>query len=122
LKAVGLHDIDGELTTDEAKACALALKGLTPEKGAGTASSAIGVGAALLQDPVGGLAVANPPNFANLLNTMYALGGGVEVTAAERWYRAAERYSSDPKLAALEAPLIESVLGPFMADPSWPIV
>lgn len=117
----GLHDIDGELTTDEARACALALEGLTPEKGAGTASSAIGIGAALLQDPMGGLAVANPPNFANLLNTMYALGGGAGMTAAERWYAAAERYSSDTKLAAIEAPLVKSALAAFMADPNWPI-
>lgn len=117
----GLHDIDGELTTDEARACALALKGVAPEKGAGTASSAVGIGVALMQDPVGGLAVANPPNFANLLNTMYVLGGGTGMTAAERWYKAAARYSSDPKLAAIEAPLVKSVLAPFLADPSWPV-
>src|SRR5690554_3370631 len=50
----GLHDIDGELSMDDARACALALKGLTPEKGAGTGSSAVGIGVALMQDPVGG--------------------------------------------------------------------
>lgn len=121
LIGAGLHDIDGELSAEGARACALALKGITPEKGAGTASSAVGVGAALMQDPVGGLAVANPPNFAHLLNTMYKLGGGTGVTAAERWYEAAARHSSDPKLAAIEAPLVKSVLASFLANGDWPV-
>lgn len=121
LVAAGLRDSDGGLTADEARACALALKGLTPEKGAGTASSAIGLGVALMQDPVGGLAVANPPNFANLINTMYRLGGGEERTAAELWFDAASRYSSDPKLAAIEGPLARTVLTPFLDGGTWPV-
>lgn len=121
LIGAGLHDLNGTLTEEEARACALALKGLTPEKGAGTASSAVGLGVALMQDPVGGLSVPNPPNFANLLNTMYALGGGGDTTAAERWYEAAAHHSKDRKLAAIERPLVQSVLTRFLADSEWPV-
>lgn len=114
LVAAGVRDANGDLSLDEARACALALKGMAVEKSAGTATSAIGVGVALMQDPIGGLAVANPPNFAHLFNTMYVLGGGVGQTAAERWYEAAKQYSHERRLAAIEQPLVQCVLAKFI--------
>lgn len=73
----GVRTKDGGLPSLVVDAIADSLVGVRSDKGVGYTSSAIGLCGALLQDPIGGLGAANPPNFANLLNTMYALGEGV---------------------------------------------
>lgn len=104
-----------------AEAAADALLGVKPPKGVGYASSAIGLAGALLQDPVGGLAAENPPNFANLLNTMYALGGEeAAATAATRWFEVARHYSRAAHLKEIEEALAGSALSRFLPGGSWP--
>ncbi|MFP3607773.1 hypothetical protein, partial [Paraburkholderia sp. SIMBA_053] len=77
---------------------------------------------ALLQDPVGSLATKNPPNFASLLNTMYALGGGVDgQTAASRWFDVARHYSATGRLKGLEDALAETALKRFLPEGTWPL-
>lgn len=110
-----------ELPVEVAEAAAEALLGVKPPKGVGYASSAIGLAGALLQDPVGGLGVRNPPNFANLLNTMYALGGNaVDGTAATRWFDVARHFSKTPHLEDIEEALAETTLERFLPEESWP--
>lgn len=108
---------------DHDLACAVinTLDAPLPRKGVGSASSAIGISGALLQDPVGGLGVANPPNFAHLLNTMYVLGGGKGETAASKWFGAARHFSTSTDIDRIERALSESVLKPYFADDEeWP--
>lgn len=110
-----------ELPVEVAEATAEALLGTKPPKGVGYASSAIGLAGALLQDPVGGLGTQNPPNFANLLNTMYALGGhDAGSTAATRWFEVASHYAGTGNLKQIEESLAETTLKPFLSANSWP--
>jgi hypothetical protein len=111
----------GDLPKAVAEAAADAMLGVKLPKGVGYASSAIGLAGALLQDPIGSLATKNPPNFANLLNTMYALGGSAEgQTAASRWFDVARYYSAAGKLKALEDALAGTTLKRFLPDGVWP--
>lgn len=111
----------GDLPRVVAEAAADAMLGVKPPKGVGYASSAIGLAGALLQDPIGSLATKNPPNFANLLNTMYALGGSADgQTAASRWFDVAHHYSATGKLKALEDALAGTTLKRFLLDGVWP--
>lgn len=110
----------GDLPKEVAEAAAGALLGVKPQKGIGYTSSAIGFAGALLQDPMGGLAVRNPPNFANLINTMYSLGGGSDrKTAAEQWFDVACHYSKSPKLEGLENALAATTLEQYLPEGSW---
>lgn len=110
-----------ELPTEVAEAAAEALVGAKPRKGVGFASSGIGLAGALLQDPVGGLGAQNPPNFANLLNTMYALGGTTaNGTAATRWFEVARHFSGTRHLKEIEHALAETTLKRFLPEGSWP--
>ena len=107
----------GDLPRVVAEAAADAMLGVKPPKGVGYPSSAIGLAGALLQDPIGSLATKNPPNFANLLNTMYALGGAVGgQTAAVRWFDVARYYSEAGKLKGLEDALAATTLNRFLPD------
>lgn len=111
----------GDLPRVVAEAAADAMLGVKPPKGVGYPSSAIGLAGALLQDPIGSLATKNPPNFANLLNTMYALGGAVGgQTAAVRWFDVARYYSEAGKLKGLEDALAATTLNRFLPDGMWP--
>ncbi|MFP3345260.1 hypothetical protein R0J87_22530, partial [Halomonas sp. SIMBA_159] len=68
------------------------------------------------------LATKNPPNFASLLNTMYALGGGVDgQTAASRWFDVARHYSATGRLKGLEDALAETALKRFLPEGTWPL-
>lgn len=121
LQLNGLTTVEGGLPLSAAEAVADALLGVKPPKGVGYASSAIGLSGALLQDPIGGLATKNPPNFANLLNTMYALGGSSEEpSAAGLWFEVARHYSVTGKLKALENALAATTLKRFLPDGEWP--
>ena len=111
----------GDLPKVVAEAAVDAMLGVKPPKGVGYASSAIGLAGALLQDPIGGLATKNPPNFANLLNTMHALGGSAEgQTAASRWFDGARYYSATRELKALEDALAGTTLKNFLREGVWP--
>lgn len=110
----------GDLPKDVAVAAADAMLGVKPPKGVGYASSAIGFAGALLQDPVGSLATKNPPNFANLINTMYALGGNIDgQTAASRWFDVARHYSETGNLKALEDAFAATTLKRFLPEGIW---
>lgn len=120
LQSHGWSTTEGDLPLIVAEAAASAMLGVKPPKGVGYASSAIGLAGALLQDPVGGLATKNPPNFANLINTMYALGGGGnDKTAASLWFDVACYYSSTAELEALEDSFAETTLKRFLAEGEW---
>jgi hypothetical protein len=119
LSSSGMRVGAGEAPLFVAEAVAEALLGAQPQKGVGMPSSAIGMAGALLQDPVGGLAVANPPNFAHLLNTMFKLGGNSDRTAAELWFEAAAAYASQRPLRVIEAALAATSLAPYLAG-GWP--
>jgi hypothetical protein len=111
----------GDLPRVVAEAAADAMLGVKPPKGVGYASSAIGLAGALLQDPTGSLAAKNPPNFANLLNTMYALGGSTEgKTAASLWFDVARHYSATGILKTLDGALAGTALERFLPDGVWP--
>jgi hypothetical protein len=116
----GLIAEAGRLPLFAAAAVANALKGVQPRKGVGIASSSIGLGGALLQDPVGGLGTKNPPNFANLLNTMYSLGGDSGSTAAELWLQVAKFYSGRGDLKKIDRALATSTLKAYIASDEWP--
>lgn len=118
LRAEGMLTASGTLPDFVVEAIADSLMGVRSEKGVGYASSAIGLCGALLQDPAGGLGAANPPNFASLLNTMYALGGGTE-SAAERWFEIASRYAGDPTLKRIERALAKTALADYLPE-VWP--
>jgi hypothetical protein len=120
LRANGMRAGDGTLPQYAAEAVTDSLLGVQPLKGIGTASSAIGVAGALLQDPIGGLAAANPPNFALLLNTMHALGGPAGPTAAARWFSAARHYAQGTRMSTIERALTATALKPYLA-PGWSI-
>lgn len=121
LQSNGLVVASGELPLAAAEAAADALLGVQPTKGVGYSSSAIGLCGALLQDPKGGLATQNPPNFANLINSMYALGGvDGDHTAASRWFGVARHYSAGGKLEILERSLADTTLKRFLRVESWP--
>lgn len=121
LQLNGLTTATGkDLPTEVAEAAAGAMLGVKPRKGIGFASSAIGFAGALLQDSVGGLATRNPPNFANLINTMYALGGSTDRTAAEKWFEVASYYSKDRRLEKLENAFAETTLKRFLPEGYWP--
>ena len=121
LQAYGWADgKGGDLPIVVAEAAADAMLGVRPPKGVGYASSAIGLAGALLQDPVGSLATKNPPNFANLINTMYALGGNADgQTAASCWFDAAYHYSTVGKLKRLEDALAATTLKRFLSEGVW---
>jgi len=116
----GLVSADGTLPLYVAEAAADAMLGAQPIKGVGTSSSSIGLCGALLQDTVGALATRNPPNFAQLLNTMYALGGNIGPTAAELWFGVAKHYSGQPRLSAVDSALAETSLRRYLGNPTWP--
>jgi hypothetical protein len=111
------QDPGGALPSFVAESVTNAMLGVQPAKGVGTPSAAMGVLGALLQDPVGGLGTQEPPNFAKLLNTMYALGGG-KGTAGEKWHSAAIRHSQSHQLRAIEAALAATALKPYLLD-AW---
>ncbi len=114
----GVRTKDGGLPSLVVDAIADSLVGVRSDKGVGYTSSAIGLCGALLQDPIGGLGAANPPNFANLLNTMYALGGG-SGSAAERWFDVASHYAGDPVLSRIEEALASTSLSEYLPQ-AWP--
>jgi len=118
LKSSGVSTEDGRMPDAVVEAITDSLMGVRSEKGVGYASSAIGLCGALLQDPIGGLGAANPPNFASLLNTMYALGGG-EGSAAERWFDVASFYARDPMLSHIEGALAKTTLAEYLPH-DWP--
>jgi hypothetical protein len=120
LEKQGMHASGGTLPPSAAEAVADALLGAQPRKGVGRSSSAIGIAGALLQDAIGGLATEDPPNFAQMLNTMHSLGGIGGTTAAERWFDVASRHASLPQLSAIESALAASTLKPFLASVEWP--
>jgi hypothetical protein len=125
LESNGLRTLNGTLTTEIGKVILDALCGVSPEKGVGRASSSMGLAGALLQDARGALGVANPPNFANLINTIYALGGPPTEgrTAASAWFEAAHEYSKDPLLHSIEAAFVHTSLRPYLSETlveSWP--
>lgn len=119
LQAHGMTATNG-LPLFAAAAAANSYLGIPPEKGVGWSSSAVGLAGALLQDAVGGLAVANPPNFAHVVNTMYKLGGGIEASAATRWFEAAMHFSRTSKLRTIEGALATSTLAPYLAQEAFP--
>jgi hypothetical protein len=122
LRAAGLVDNDGKVPQAIGQAVANSLEGALPLKGVGFASSAVGIAGALLQDPVGGLGVQSPPNFAQLINTIYSLGASASThTAATRWFEAASFHAKSRPLAAIEQALVTSVLAPYLQNASpWP--
>ena len=120
LETRGMRASGGTLPVVAAEAVADALLGAQPRKGVGRSSSAIGIAGALLQDAIGGLATERPPNFAHLLNTMHVLGGSIGPTAAERWFDAASRHASHPRLSAIEAAFASSTLAPYLHSADWP--
>lgn len=110
----GFKTANGELPASVAEAVANAMMGVQAAKGVGTASSAIGFYGALMQNARGGLSTRNPPNFARLINTMYALGGGANGSATECWLDAARHYSGSASLAGIENALAETALAPHL--------
>lgn len=114
LLAAGLGPVGSKLPDYVAPAVANALKGAQPLKGVGIPSSGIGLCGALLQDPVGGLATANPPNFAKLLCTMHRLGGMEGPTAAEKWLEAASFHGKNARLSIIESALAKTSLQPYL--------
>lgn len=121
LRENGIGTDSGDVDTMVAEAITEALLGTQPRKGQGTASSCVGVAGALLQDAIGGLAVANPPNFAQLINTVYALEGGRGKSAAEAWFDAARHFSSeDSILQKVERALVATTLSDYLVHTSWP--
>lgn len=122
LSSFGVRALGEPKYADVAEAVATSLNGIRPLKGKGRSSSAIGIAPALLQDPVGGLSAENPPNFAQLINTIYALGGpDIGTTAAERWFEAARHHASQAPLSGIERALATGTLAGLLreSDP-WP--
>lgn len=119
----GMGMLSGELTDAAADAFLDSMCGVSPAKGIGITSSSIGIACALLQDPRGTLAVKGPPNFANLINTMYELGGGGNRTAAGAWFEAASFHAKRDTLFRIERAFVRSTLQPFI-EPAiaayWP--
>ena len=106
-----------------AESVSRSLQGTAPTKGINRPSSAMGVAGALLQNSVGSLAKARPPDFARIISTAFELGRNRSKAnlAADLWYEAASTHAKSRQLAAIETALIESVLKPFI--PSfvvWP--
>lgn len=64
----------GPRESEVAHAAADSLIGVEPLKGTGLTAAPLGPSAALLQDPSGAMGVANPPNFAALINQLFLLG------------------------------------------------
>lgn len=118
LLSAGVRTTNGDLPPQVVEAIADSLVGVKSDKGVGYTSSAIGLCGALLQDPIGGLGAANPPNFASLLNTMYVLGGG-QSSAAERWFDVASHYAGDPVLSRIEKALATTSLSDYLPA-AWP--
>lgn len=124
LASFGLHALGEPRYADVAESVASSLNGIRPLKGKGRASSAIGIAPALLQDPIGGLSAQNPPNFAQLINTIYSFGGATQMaTAAERWFEAARYHATQDPLSGIERALAKGVLGNVLGKPDpWPPV
>jgi hypothetical protein len=109
----GIKPLVGNGEDRVAMAVARAMVGTVPKKGVGKPSSAMGIAGALLQDPVGALGVPNPPNFAKLINTIYALGAtgdGPFLTASDRWLEAATRYAMEPSIKTIENAFVHASL------------
>lgn len=122
LLEAGAHDLDGQMPLKIGQAIANSLDGTPPSKGVGLASSSIGLAGALLQDPIGGLGVQNPPNFAQLINTIYRLGSSdAASSASEAWFGAAKYHAEGGRLHNLEVALVNSALAKYLQDSSeWP--
>lgn len=98
-----------------AESVTAAIRGSMPQEGKGTPSAALGLCGALLQDPVGALSVEGPPNFAKLINTMYALGhGSPEFTAGIKWHTAARRQAQTKQLKPIETAFASTTLKPYL--------
>ena len=72
-----------------------ALEGVKPDRAKGIAAAPVTRAAAFLQNPVGVHTKANPPNFAKIIEQIYAAGnpaGSESSSAADAWYKAITAY------------------------------
>lgn len=118
----GIRSLGDSSYPEVGAAVANSLNGILPDKGKGRASSSIGIAAALLQDPMGGLSAKQPPNFAHLINTIYSLGDeGQASYAAGQWFSAARCHALASPLIGIERALIAKRLAGILANPDpWP--
>jgi hypothetical protein len=107
------HGLD-EIGTENllAKAVLNSIKGSTSLKSKFVPASPLSPAIALLQNPIGFAAKANPADFAQIIETIYALGKGGTPTASASalWYSASlSRLDRDPLLKAIDAALTDTV-------------
>ncbi|MGG5171854.1 hypothetical protein ACQR35_06695 [Pseudarthrobacter sp. J1738] len=86
--------------------------GIRAEKSTHQAASPLTPGFALLQDMRGIQKSKNPPDLAEILESLYSFGGGeIESGVARNWLRAASiRCEIDPLLAAMDSAVFKSLL------------
>lgn len=131
LRGQGLFYDGGPVEGEVAHAAANALVGIEPLKGTGNTAAPLGLAAALLQDPSGAMGVANPPNFAALINQIYLMGSPSSTPgrastqlASELWFQAVTKIAKGTDLLrALDAALFHSVIKANLdpkTTPDWP--
>lgn len=86
-----------------ARASSTSLVGVVSAKSRIRAAVPLGPSLGRLQNAHGMLSKANPPSFDEILEQIYAQGGGVGASCADSWFQAAERRRlKDPVVALLE--------------------
>lgn len=107
-----------------ANAVAHSLLGTRPLKGVSWPSSGIGIAGALLQDATGALAKPGPPQFAQIINSAFALGeptGRSADSASGLWLAASTVHANSAALKPIELALLATTLREHIATPTpWP--
>ncbi|MFE6965504.1 hypothetical protein ACFVAJ_10335 [Agromyces sp. NPDC057679] len=96
-----------------AEAVANSVAGVRAEKGGSQSASPLTPALALLQNLRGLQGAKNPPDFAEIIERMYILGGGraEDRSAAEMWLQASElRMHLDPLLASIDRAIDEQLV------------
>ncbi|MHA7178338.1 hypothetical protein ACX80D_17005 [Arthrobacter sp. Sr24] len=94
-------------------AVASSILGIRIEKTGNQPASPLSPALALLQDPKGILVKAGPPDFGDIIESMYALGHRSlpESTATDRWLTSTKvRLKNDPLLAAIDDAVMGTLL------------
>ena len=118
LHVQGLLTEGGPVDGVMARAAAESLIGVEPLKGTGITAAPLGLSASLLQDPSGAMGVANPPNFAALINQLFLLGSRPAKRpavpaklASELWYEAITKIANGNRLLrSIDAALFQAVI------------
>lgn len=112
LEKNGLEEIGNENLISEA--VLNSIRGTIPVKSKFVPASPLSPALALLQNPIGLVGKANPADFANILETIYALGkkGMPDKTVSTLWYQASQlRLEKDSVLRSIDSALSEVVWG-----------